>query len=121
MDQPNSNGLGEGRIGRRPALCEMDSILSRGSRGLSGRGFRRMQISRSSRALKGVSVVQKLVGFLEYLFGCRHRLLSRVFTLQGESYRVCCDCGAKYAYSLETMSIERRVSRRSAPARFRIA
>jgi hypothetical protein len=65
--------------------------------------------------------VQKLVGFLEYLFGCRHRLLSRVFTLQGESYRVCCDCGAKYAYSLATMSIERRLPRSRIPTGFRIA
>jgi hypothetical protein len=65
--------------------------------------------------------VEKLVSVLELLFGCRHNHLSRVFTLKGESYRVCCDCGAKYAYSLETMSMKRCLSRSSAPARFRIA
>jgi hypothetical protein len=42
-------------------------------------------------------------------FGCRHVPLSRVFTLKGETYKVCCDCGAKFAYSLETMSIEGRL------------
>ena len=47
-----------------------------------------------------------LLAILDFLFGCHHLHLSRVFTLQGETYRVCCDCGAKFAYSLETMSIE---------------
>jgi thiamine pyrophosphokinase len=41
---------------------------------------------------------------VEFLFGCHHRNLSRVFTIESKSYRVCCDCGAKFAYSLETMS-----------------
>jgi hypothetical protein len=50
---------------------------------------------------------------LDFLFGCHHFHLSRVFTLQGETYRVCCDCGAKFAYSLETMSIEHRNRERS--------
>jgi hypothetical protein len=40
---------------------------------------------------------------VEFLFGCHHRILSRVFTIESKSYRVCCDCGAKFAYSLETM------------------
>jgi len=44
-----------------------------------------------------------------------------VFTLKGETYKVCCDCGAKYAYSLETMSIERRLPLTSVSTRFRIA
>jgi len=58
---------------------------------------------------------------LDYLFGCHHTHLSRVFTLQGETYRVCCDCGAKYAYSLETMSVERRLPPTRLHTRFRIA
>ena len=45
---------------------------------------------------------------LEYLFGCHHGNLSRVFTLGGRSYRVCCDCGAQFSYSLDSMSIEHR-------------
>lgn len=43
---------------------------------------------------------------LKYLFGCHHRNLSRVFTISRQSYRVCWDCGAKFSYSLETMSIK---------------
>jgi hypothetical protein len=38
-------------------------------------------------------------------FGCRHRQLSRVFTLDRRTYRVCCNCGMKFEYSLESMSI----------------
>ncbi len=63
----------------------------------------------------------KLADFLDLLFGCHHSHLSRVFTLQGETYRVCLECGAKFEYSMQTMSMERRI--RSAPVmtRFRIA
>jgi hypothetical protein len=50
-----------------------------------------------------------LMAILEFLFGCHHVHLSRVFTLEGKTYRVCCNCGAKFAYSLATMSIERRL------------
>ena len=50
-----------------------------------------------------------LLAILDFLFGCHHLHLSRVFTLQSETYRVCCDCGARFAYSLETMSIEPRL------------
>jgi len=62
-----------------------------------------------------------LLAILDFLFGCHHVHLSRVFTLQGETYKVCCDCGAKYAYSLETMSIERRLPLTPIQTRFRIA
>jgi len=41
---------------------------------------------------------------LEFLFGCRHSAMSRVFTIRGRSYQVCCDCGTTREYSLETMS-----------------
>ena len=59
--------------------------------------------------------------FLEFPFGCHHGQLSRVFTIGGESYRVCCDCGAKFAYSLQTMSIVRRLPSVPVMTRFRIA
>ncbi len=59
--------------------------------------------------------------FLEFLFGCHHGQLSRVFTIGGESYRVCCDCGATFEYSLETMSIVRRLPSVPVMTRFRIA
>jgi len=45
---------------------------------------------------------------LDFLFGCHHNSLSRVFTIGGRSYQVCCDCGTQFTYSLETMSIQRR-------------
>ena len=62
-----------------------------------------------------------LLAILDFLFGCRHIHLSRVFTLQGETYRVCCDCRAKFAYSIKTMSIESRVPLTPDLTRFRIA
>jgi hypothetical protein len=42
---------------------------------------------------------------LDYAFGCRHQKLSRVFTIDGRSYQVCCDCGSEFEYSLQNMSI----------------
>lgn len=62
-----------------------------------------------------------LLSILDFFFGCHHAHLGRVFTLQGETYRVCCDCGAQYAYSLETMSIVRRLPLQSVQTRFRVA
>jgi hypothetical protein len=47
-----------------------------------------------------------LAKVLDFAFGCRHRKLSRVFTIGNDSYRVCCDCGATLNYSWETMSIQ---------------
>lgn len=51
------------------------------------------------------SVAHPFANALELAFGCHHGKLSRVFTIDGRTYKVCCDCGAKFAYSLETMSI----------------
>jgi hypothetical protein len=48
---------------------------------------------------------------VDFFFGCHHRHLSRVFTIDSRTYRVCCDCGAKLGYSLERMSFERASSR----------
>jgi len=62
-----------------------------------------------------------LLTALDFLFGCHHVHLSRVFTLGGETYQVCCDCGAKYEYSLETMSIRHRLPLTPVLTRFRIA
>jgi hypothetical protein len=47
---------------------------------------------------------------LDFIFGCHHWHLSRVFTIDRRTYRVCCDCGAKFNYSLESMRMERSVS-----------
>jgi len=62
-----------------------------------------------------------VIAILDYFFGCHHVQLSRVFTLQGETYKVCCDCGAKFGYSLETMSIKRRLPLAPVLSRFRAA
>ncbi len=54
------------------------------------------------------TVTHPLASALEFAFGCHHRRLSRVFTIDHHSYKVCCDCGATFNYSLEKMSIRRR-------------
>jgi len=51
------------------------------------------------------SVTHPFANALEFAFGCHHAKLSRVFTVEGRSYKVCCDCGATFDYSLRTMSI----------------
>ena len=55
--------------------------------------------------------MDSVVGALDLLFGCHHQNLSRVFTIQGRTYQVCCDCGAEFKYSLTNMSIEHRLPR----------
>lgn len=60
--------------------------------------------------------MEYLTAAMDFLFGCHHCHLSRVFTIGGRSYKVCCDCGAEFTYSLDTMSIERREFRRLAAA-----
>jgi hypothetical protein len=32
----------------------------------------------------------------QFVFGCRHRHLSRVFTIKRHTYRVCFDCGKEF-------------------------
>lgn len=41
----------------------------------------------------------------ELFFGCSHGNLTRPFTLQAHSYKVCLDCGRQLPYSLEKMRI----------------
>ena len=53
---------------------------------------------------------------LEFLFGCHHSSLSRVFTIGRRTYRVCCECGAQFDYSLENMAIKR--GQRCLPVRY---
>jgi hypothetical protein len=35
-------------------------------------------------------------GIFQFLFGCRHRHLSRVFTIKHRTYKVCFDCGREF-------------------------
>ena len=43
--------------------------------------------------------------FYEMFFGCSHGHLTRPFTLQAHSYKVCLDCGRQFPYSLEKMRL----------------
>jgi len=52
--------------------------------------------------------MEQVIAFFDLIFGCHHRHLSRVFTMSGRTYRVCCDCGTKFRYSLSNMSMEPR-------------
>jgi hypothetical protein len=65
--------------------------------------------------------MERLITALDFLFGCHHSHLSRVFTIDGRTYRVCCDCAANFGYSLATMSIERRLPRTPVLTWLRIA
>jgi len=56
--------------------------------------------------------MQVRVRMLDFLFGCHHSNLSRAFTIDGRTYRVCCNCGAKFDYSLKYMCTEHRVPQR---------
>jgi hypothetical protein len=51
------------------------------------------------------TVTHPFANVLDFAFGCRHRKLSRVFTLDGHTYKVCCECGTHFEYSLQTMSL----------------
>jgi len=53
-----------------------------------------------------------LVGVLDFIFGCHHGEMSRVFTIEGRTYRVCCGCGAEFDYSLQSMTT-RRITKRT--------
>jgi hypothetical protein len=59
--------------------------------------------------------MQRLMFALDFVFGCHHRHLSRVFTIDRRTYRVCCDCGAKFGYSLTSMSTGRRANQFDMP------
>jgi hypothetical protein len=49
-----------------------------------------------------------LTRIYEWFFGCQHAALSRVFTLEHRSYKVCYDCGREFNYSLEQMKMTNR-------------
>jgi len=44
-----------------------------------------------------------LTCFIQRFFGCHHRELGRVFTINKRTYQVCFDCGRKVDYSWERM------------------
>jgi hypothetical protein len=47
--------------------------------------------------------VKPILGILWFVFGCRHRRKSGVFTIKKRTYQVCLKCGQEFEYSLERM------------------
>jgi hypothetical protein len=47
--------------------------------------------------------VRSLLQMFEFVFGCHHRKLSRIFTIRKRTYRVCLECGREFKYSWKTM------------------
>ena len=45
----------------------------------------------------------KRVGLFGMIFGCRHREMSRPFTVEGESYTTCLECGARKAFDTKSL------------------
>jgi hypothetical protein len=37
-----------------------------------------------------------LLAVFQFIFGCRHRHMSRVFTIKHRTYKVCFDCGREF-------------------------
>ena len=51
-----------------------------------------------------VSVIRAIFNFFYEIFlGCSHSHLTRIFTVEQETYRVCLDCGKHIPYSPVTM------------------
>ena len=48
--------------------------------------------------------MKPLLSFLHIAFGCRHRQMSRVFTIKKRTYRVCFQCGQEFEYSWALMN-----------------
>ena len=46
-----------------------------------------------------------LNAIFEWIFGCHHKKLSRVFTIDRKTYQVCFACGRKLQYSWRAMSL----------------
>jgi hypothetical protein len=44
-----------------------------------------------------------LLWIFQFVFGCRHSQLSRVFTIDKRTYQVCVECGRECEYSWELM------------------
>jgi hypothetical protein len=47
--------------------------------------------------------MKPLLSLLQFIFGCRHSGLSRVFTIKKRTYQVCFECGREFEYSWELM------------------
>ena len=54
--------------------------------------------------------MKPLFSFLHSSFGCRHRQMSRVFTIKKRTYRVCFQCGQEFEYSWASMNPARSIA-----------
>lgn len=51
-----------------------------------------------------MNILRAVFNFLyEIVLGCSHQHLTRPFTLEKETYKVCLDCGKRIYYSAATM------------------
>jgi hypothetical protein len=48
-------------------------------------------------------LIHAMLSCFEFVFGCYHGELSRVFTIKKRAYKVCLDCGQELEYSWEMM------------------
>jgi hypothetical protein len=56
--------------------------------------------------------VKSSLGILQFVFGCRHRQKSGVFTIKKRTYQVCLKCGQEFEYSWARMrSVRSNVAR----------
>jgi hypothetical protein len=53
--------------------------------------------------IQAVKKNKQKVGFLAGLFGCRHKELTRPFTVEKESHLSCTNCGAWRDFNPETL------------------
>jgi predicted nucleic-acid-binding Zn-ribbon protein len=62
-----------------------------------------------------MNILQAIFNFFyEILLGCRHDHLTRLFTIQQQTYKVCLDCGKHVFYSADTLRpLSARESRRA--------
>ena len=47
--------------------------------------------------------MKPLLRIFEFVFGCRHRQMSRVFTIKKRTYQVCFECGREFEHSWALM------------------
>jgi hypothetical protein len=50
-----------------------------------------------------MSIFRAIFNFFYEIFGCSHGRLTRPFTLEAHTYKVCLDCGSQIYYSPDTM------------------
>ncbi len=51
-------------------------------------------------------MLAEVIRSVDWVFGCHHGSLSRVFTIGGRTYKVCLDCGRQFDYSWQSMSVK---------------